>query len=167
MERLIGVACIILSIILFYYKKTHKGSEKAFDYKIGRTWMTLYIAIMGFAKFIVKYAVDSNDPLLVLRLQYIGSFFVIALLCLFTKKTIRIGWKNILGSLIIGVFISTSLALLYTALSLSSATQVYSIAAVAVTMVITLLGVVFFKEKITKRMILPFVLGVLSIYLLK
>jgi len=130
-------------------------------------WITLNILIMGFAKFVVKYAVNGNEPLLVLRLQYIGSFTVIALLCLITKKTIFIGWKRILGTLIIGIFISTAMASLYTALSLSSATQVFSITTVCMVVVMTLMGAIFFKEKITKRLILPFVLGILAIYLLK
>ncbi|PLX28680.1 hypothetical protein C0581_01400 [Candidatus Parcubacteria bacterium] len=166
-QRLLGLLLIIVTVFLFYQKKTHRGSEETFDHSVWIKWITVHIFVMGFAKFIVKYAVTEYDPLSVLRLQYIGSLFAISLLCVFSRKTIFIGWKKMVGTLVIGLFISTAMSSLYVALSQSSATQVLSVVTVGMIMVLTLMGVFFFKEKITKRMIVPFVLGIISIYFLK
>jgi drug/metabolite transporter (DMT)-like permease len=164
---LVGIALTIVALIFFYQKNNHQGSEESFDYKIWIKWISVYILVVGFARFIVKYAVNFNEPLLVAEFQYIGSFIIILILCITTHKNLRIGWKNMWGSLLIGVVRSSAMAAIYTALSMSTATQVFSIAPVASTIIVVLLGVFAFKEKITKRMILPFILGLIAIYLLK
>ncbi len=166
-KKIIGLILAITATLLFYQKNTHRGSEKSFNYLKWIKWITIAIVVQGFAKFIVKFAVDHNEPLQVLQLQYIGSFITITLLALFSKKNLTIGWKNSIGSLGIGILISTSLAALYTALSLSTATQVFSLVSIGTLVVISSIGIFVFKEKFTKKMILPFILALIAIYLLK
>jgi len=164
--RSAGLALTALTVYLLYSKKTHKSAEKSFNFNIWAKWLAIAVLVLGVAKFIVKYAVDLHQPLLVLRLQYIGSFLVIAALMFYTKKSFNIGWKNAIICFIIGIFVSSGLASLYTSLSLSSATQVFPIATVARIMFVTLIGVFVFNEKFTKKLYLPFGLGIIAIYFL-
>ena len=166
-KKIAGLILAAIALYFFYQKKSHKGSEKSFNFKIWIKWITIHVLIIGLASFIVKFAVNLHEPLSILRLQYIGSFLLIIILAFYSKTNIKIGWKNIAGSMLIGIFISTSLAMLYTALSIASATQVFSISTISTTLALTILGVLFFKEKLTRKMFLPFIISIVAIYLLK
>ncbi|MCK5332465.1 EamA family transporter [Candidatus Parcubacteria bacterium] len=166
-KKVTGLTLTAVALYFFYKKKSHHGSEESFNFKIWIKWISIHVLIIGLASFIVKYAVNLHEPLSILRLQYLGSFIFIILICLYSKTNLRIGWKNIVGSMFIGFFISSSLAMLYTSLSIASATQVFSISTISTTVALTIIGILFFKEKLTKKMLLPFIISIVAIYLLK
>lgn len=166
-KRIIGLICSLVAVMLLYNKKVHTGSEKTFNFKIWIKWISAVIIIQGLAKFIATFAVNLNEPLQVLQLQYIGSLLAITFLCWYTDKKLSVGTKNVLGALAIGVLISSSLATLYSALATSSATQVFAITSLLTVITATAIGMLFFKEKITKKLILPYLIMFIAIYLLK
>ncbi len=164
--HLVGLCLIFIAIYLLYHRKTHEGSETSFNYKEWAKWITPFVVIIGIGQSIVKPLVAIYDPLLLLSLQYLGSFSTMAFLCLYKKTKIIVEKKYIAGALLTGLFSSVGVAVMYTSLLYASGTQIFAIAAIGVP-VITLLAAVFiFKERFTRRMVLPFLLALVSILLL-
>ena len=164
--HLVGLCLIFIAIYLLYHKKTHEGSEASFNYKEWVKWITPFVVIIGIGQAIVKPLVFHYDPLLLLSLQYLGSFLTMIFLCLYQKAGIIVKKKYILGGLSTGIFSSIGVAVMYTSLVYASGTQIFAIAAIGVPVITIPAAVFIFKERFTKRMIFPFILAMVSIFLL-
>lgn len=165
--HLTGLLLIFLAMYLLYKEKTHEGSEATFNYKEWIKWITPFIFIIGIGQALVKPLVAIYDPLLLLSLQYMGSFSTIAILSMIKKEPPVAEKQYIAGALLSGLFSSCAVALLYTSLTLINGTQALAMTAIGVPIITILIGIFIFKEKFTSRILLPFFLALVAIFLLK
>lgn len=165
--HLLGLCLIGIAMYILYHEKTHEGSEASFNYKEWVKWITPFVVIIGIGQAIVKPLVSRYDPLLLLSLQYFGSFSTMLFLCLYKKTQVIVEKKYIAGALSTGIFSSIAVAFMYTSLTFASGTQIFAIAAIGVPIITLWAAVFIFKERFTKRMIFPFVLALVSIFLLR
>lgn len=164
--HLLGLCLIGIAMYILYHEKTHQGSEASFNYKEWVKWITPFVLILGPGQAIIKPLVARYDPLLLLSLQYFGSFLTMIFLCLYQKAGIIVKKRYILGGLSTGIFSSIAVSCLYTSLKFASGTQIFGLVAIGAPIITILGAVLFFKERFTKRMIFPFILAIVSIFLL-
>ena len=166
LQNFIGLVLVGIAAYLLYHKHTHLGSESTFRHHVWIRWISIFVIIMGVAHPIAKYMLNTYDPLLLLSLQYIGSFLTIAILPFRMGSPTKIPGRSIAGTLLLGFFTSIAVASLYGALALTSGTQVLAIRSIAVPFLTVLIGVSKFNERFTNRMYLPFILAIIAVYLL-
>jgi uncharacterized membrane protein len=114
-------------------------------------YMVLAMIIQGSLVFAVKILSQSFAPLLMLFMQYLGGL-IFSLMYVFAKKiNIKAKKKELFLALLSGFLVSTGLAFYYEAVKLAPISIVSPLQSIGIMVIQVALGMVFLKEKPTKR----------------
>lgn len=126
----------------------------------------LAMVIQGMVLFIVKVFSLGVHPLIILLYQYLGSVVGVSSYLLYKGLTPKLGKKAVSLALLSGFLVSTGLSFYYMAISLTSASRIVPLHNVGITLIPSLLGFVFLKEKVNKRVIIGLIFSIISIIFL-
>lgn len=158
-NQIFGILLSIIAIFLINFEKEaiREGHKKS--------WLVLLLIINGFADSMANVFEQlsiavSND--IYLLITFFSSFFI-TLLVLIIKKQ-KISKMDVLFGVLIGIpnYLASSFLLL--SLSQIEAVIVYPVYSVASIIVVTILGLLFFKEKLSVKK--GFALGLILIALI-
>nr|MBD3312158.1 EamA family transporter [archaeon] len=124
------------------------------------------MVIQGTVLFLVKFFSLSVHPLVILLFQYFGSFVGVSSYLLYKGLTPRLSKRELGVALLSGFLVSTGLSFYYLAISLTSASRVVPLHNVGITLIPSLLGFVFLKEKVDKRVVIGLIFSIISIIFL-
>ena len=144
--QIIGFALAVAAIILINFRKESGGTA---DFKAG---LILVLLAGGMADAMAKIFEELGDPALEPQFR-VYTFLVALILCtaLMLKKGQKPGKWEILFGLLIGVPNFFSAKFLLGALEDIAAVIVYPVYSVATILVVSLTGVLLFKERLEKR----------------
>lgn len=169
----IGIAAAIISIFLLSYEKPDDGANN--PKKNAILWLFPIITFLGSCLidsgfyFIERNHLGQNSDI-----SFVASLFLftaiygvlILIIQLLGKKT-RLAWKNVVAGVILGIpnFFSIYLLLLALQQGLGGAV-VFPINNVGILILSAFLGIILFREHITKYKIVGFLLAIFSIVLI-
>ena len=143
----IGFVIAVGAIILINYEKGSGGASSG-----GQMWLLLLLVVSGFGDAMAKVFESFGD------VAYSGQFFVytfvtdlIACVFLALRAKEKPDWKDIGYGLALGVPNFFSARLLLKSLEFLPGVLVYPTVSVAIILVVTMVGMVFFKEKLKPR----------------
>lgn len=140
----LGFAALLFSLFLPGLFTKSNSSEK-----INRSWlfwMIINTIFVGAGLFLVKLFVKEIPPIVVLVNQYIGSLFVISLIILLKKITLKGPPRYIFFSLVNGVITALSLTFLYISIQNGPVSTVTSLENLLRTVFTIPVGLFVFKE---------------------
>ena len=143
----VGFAIAVGAIILINYEKGSGGEASG-----GQMWLIVLLIVSGFGDAMAKVFESFGD------VAYSGQFFVytfvtdlIACVFLALRAKEKPDWKDIGYGLALGVPNFFSARLLLKSLEFLPGVLVYPTVSVAIILVVTMVGMVFFKEKLKTR----------------
>lgn len=156
-----GIVLAVIAIVMIHFEKEAVGES---TYKLGLLMLLLVSGITDSMANIFEQlgAADAKDGYL---LMTFFTAFLLAFLLMLREK-IKVRGKDILFGILIGIPNYFSARFLLLALGKVSAVLVYPIYSVATIIVITIAGVVLFKERISKKKAAALVLILISLGIL-
>lgn len=122
--------------------------------------------IEGILLFIVKLLSFNSNPLVILTFQYLGSLICVAAYTWMRKIDIRLKSKELIKILIGGFLVSTGFSSFYIAISMAPASIVIPLHNISLTIIPSILAVIFLKEKVTKKSLFGILAAIISVALL-
>lgn len=165
----VGVSLALIAVFLGTYKKKEAG--KTFSLLLVAMPVVLFFG-SGLVDISMKYAqhfwLQPNEEAMFSAVLF-GSAFLwgcaFSAYLLFIKK-VKPQWRDVLGGMLLGMPNYGSIYFLLKALDRSGwpSAAIYPVNNVAIVLLSTILGVVLFKEKMSKFNVAGIVAGVLAIY---
>ena len=165
--KAIGIGLVIIASVLILYTKGNK-------FKAGYFLLPLLVFIMSGVtdsgmelsrRFVIS---DSSESPFFLFLLFFTAFFCSLIISFIERK--RAGSKLYLNSAIfgtlLGIFNFLASSMLLFNVKLYGGTVVFPIVNGSVVLIITILGALLFKERLTKRQIVGVVVAILSVVLI-
>lgn len=150
---ILSLAIFVLSLVLpSVFNKQSKEERKTS--KEWTLWMILNIVFIGSGLFFVKLFTKSLLPIDILVNQYLGSFFIVALIIVIRKMSIKVtDLATLRLTLINGIITAFSLFFLYQAIAVSQVSVITQVDNFMRTIFITPIGLLVFKEHKTMKMV--------------
>lgn len=143
--QIIGIVICLIAVVMINFEK----GQTAISFKLG---LVLLVFVSGFCDGMSKVQEELGNPALSEHfLFYTFSAALILCAVLLIKKREKINWKDVVFGVMLGVPNFFSCRFLLKSLSEVPAVIAYPTYSVAAVVVVTLAGVVAFKEKLSKR----------------
>lgn len=146
--RVLGICLSIIAIIMINFEKesVYEGNKKS--------WLIVLLILSGFTDAMANIyeqigAAELKDAYLLVT--FIAAFVLAMILAIGGKE--KIGVKDLLYGMVIGIPNYFSARFLLLALGSVDAVLVYPMYSVATIIVVTLVGITVFREKISKKKI--------------
>ena len=145
MVQIIGIILCLTAVILINFEK----EQTAIGFRLG---LLLILLSSGFCDVMSKIHEELGNPMLTEHFLFY-TFGVALILCvlLIVSKKETFGWKDILFGIFLGVPNYFSASFLLKALNDLAAVIVFPTFSVATVVVISMTGVLVFKEKLSKK----------------
>ena len=167
--KVIGIALALIAVYFTSHKENKLTVNKA-------VLFLPFILFFGSGildttlKYVQKMYVSDNENSVYLSVIFLvaGILGTIALLYLLYKKQSNLNFKNLFGGVFLGVVNYFAMYFLLKALQVNGleSSTVFTINNVSIVLFSTLLGLMFFKEKLSKMNIFGILLAVVSIFMI-
>ena len=167
--KVIGIALALIAVYFTSHKENKLTVNKA-------VLFLPFILFFGSGildttlKYVQKMYVSDNENSVYLSVIFLvaGILGTIALLYLLYKKQSKLNFKNLFGGVFLGVVNYFAMYFLLKALQANGleSSTVFTINNVSIVLFSTLLGLMFFKEKLSKMNIFGILLAVVSIFMI-
>lgn len=167
-----GIGAALFSIVLLSYEKSDANDGSNSTKRVGYLWLFPIVTFLGscvidsgFYYIEKQQLADNNDVSFVASLfLFTASYGLIILIVQLIRGKTQLAWKNIAGGIILGVPNFFSIYLLLLALQQGfGGAIVFPINNVGILVMSAILGILLFREKVTKYKIAGFFLAVISI----
>lgn len=160
MTQILGVVVSVLAIILINYEKTSQSGNK-------KSWLILLLIFNGLADAMANVFdkiqhISSNDSYLIMT--FLSASIITFIVLILRKEKMNI--KDALFGMIIGIPNYLSARFLLLALQNIQAVIVYPVYSVAGIILITLIGILIFKEKINMKKLCSLCMIIVALVLL-
>jgi len=145
LSQIIGIVICLIAVVLINFEK----GQTAISFKLG---LVLLVFVSGLCDGMSKVQEELGDPALSEHfLFYTFSAALILCAALIIRKREKMGWKDVLFGVMLGVPNFFSCRFLLKSLSAVPAVIAYPTYSVAAVVVVTMAGVIAFKEKLSKK----------------